>query len=87
MEKVDPAKNASHSTCPAFIWHTSFDQSVNVTNSYLYAKALRENEVPVEMHIFPFGRHGLGLAESDSHVAQWGNLLLNWLEYMDNSAE
>lgn len=87
MEKVDPAKNASHSTCPAFIWHTSFDQSVNVTNSYLYAKALKENEVPVEMHIFPFGRHGLGLAESDSHVAQWGNLLLNWLEYMDNSAE
>ena len=85
MKQVDPALNADKSTCPAFIWHTAEDGAVNVCNSYLYAKALRDNEVPVEMHIFPFGHHGLGLAPENPHVAQWSNLLINWVKLMDSS--
>lgn len=33
------------------------------------------------MHIFPNGPHGLGLANNVPHVAQWSDLLLNWLIY------
>lgn len=79
-EKVDPEKNVCKATCPAFIWHTAEDASVNVVNSYMYAKALRDNDVPVEMHIFPYGNHGLGLSKCDSHVGQWADLLLNWIK-------
>ena len=35
--------------------------------------------VPVEMHIFPVGGHGLGLAPSVPVVAQWAPLCQKWL--------
>lgn len=64
----------------AFIWHTSDDEAVNVINSYLYAAALRKNNVPCELHVFPHGRHGLGLAKVESpYVAIWSELLHRWL--------
>lgn len=78
--ELDPVRNVTSQTPQAFIWHTAADAGVNVINSYLYATALREHNVPVEMHIFPNGRHGLGLAPSEPHTAQWTSLLLNWLE-------
>jgi dipeptidyl aminopeptidase/acylaminoacyl peptidase len=73
----------SEDTSPAFIWHTADDTVVNVRNSYLYATALRKHNVSCEMHIFPNGRHGLGLAATEApHVAQWAGLLQNWLGYI-----
>ena len=50
-------------------------------NSLRYAERLREVGVPFELHIFPDGRHGLGLAESNPHVAEWAELLRKWLIY------
>ncbi len=78
-EKFSVDTLVTESTPQAFIWHTSTDETVNVINSYLYAKALREHGIPHELHVFPEGRHGLGLAEGDPHVAQWKGLLANWL--------
>ncbi len=69
----------SDTTPTAFLWHTSDDSAVNVINSYLYAKALREHGIKHEMHIFPAGPHGLGLAPNHPHVAQWAPLMKNWL--------
>jgi len=66
-------------TPPAFIWQTTDDEAVNVINSYLYATSLRQHNVPCEMHIFPHGTHGLGLAPDHPHVAQWSALMKNWL--------
>jgi acetyl esterase/lipase len=71
--------NVTDKTPPAFLWHTSDDEGVNVINSYLYATALREHNIPHELHVFPHGYHGLGLAESNPHVAQWAGLMANWL--------
>lgn len=76
---VDPVANVTAATPPAFIWHTAADDGVDVRNSYEYATALRAAGVPVEMHIFPYGPHGMGPAEGDPHVHQWVALLLNWL--------
>lgn len=72
----------SDTTPTAFLWHTSDDNCVNVINSYLYAKALREHNIKHEMHIFPAGPHGLGLAPANPHVAQWAPLMKNWLKDM-----
>ena len=41
--------------------------------------ALAKNGVPFEMHIFPHGPHGLGLAENAPDVAQWTGLCRRWL--------
>lgn len=73
----------SEQTPQAFLWHTAEDNGVNVINSYLYAAALRRHNVPCEMHIFPHGRHGLGLCATElPHVFQWAGLLENWLRYI-----
>ena len=75
----DPELSVTPETPAAFIWHTAADPVVNVTNSYRYAAALRAANVPCEVHVFPFGPHGMGVAANDPHVAQWVPLLREWL--------
>ena len=59
-------RQVSDSTPPAFLWHTAEDGAVPVVNSLLYANALSEHNIPVELHIYPYGGHGL--ATSDKHT-------------------
>lgn len=74
--------NITEDTPPAFLWHTSADQAVPVENTLLYAEGLSSCMVPFEIHIYPYGNHGLGLAPDDKHVAQWASALENWLVLM-----
>lgn len=67
-------------TPPAFLWHTAQDSCVPAENSMLYAMALSEHKIPYELHIYPYGEHGLGLAEDDAHLHQWAEALHRWLE-------
>ena len=66
---------------PAFLWHTFDDEAVPVENALDMAARMRELGVPCELHIYPRGRHGLGLAEGDPSVSQWTDQLVNWLRY------
>lgn len=79
---VNPALIADEATPKCFLWHTNEDKSVDVCNSYRYVARLKELGVPVEMHIFPYGRHGLGLApgEEHDHLRKWADLMLDWLK-------
>jgi acetyl esterase/lipase len=73
-------------TPPAFIWHTAADEVVPVEQSLLFADALGKCGVPFELHVFPQGQHGLGLADATSPfapmpaVAQWTKLCEVWLK-------
>lgn len=93
-ENCSPNLIAGEKTPDAFIWHTFEDGCVNVVNSLEYAKKLKELNKKVEMHIFPDGHHGMGLApeipgddeyanSTRKHVSKWGELLINWLKYID----
>ena len=69
---------------PTFLWHTSDDPVVPVENSLLFAAALRKHKVPFELHVFPHGPHGMGLATSKRgqkapEVRQWTDLCAVWL--------
>ncbi|SER50544.1 Acetyl esterase/lipase [Propionibacterium cyclohexanicum] len=65
-------------TPPAFIWHTADDPSVPVSHSLRYTAACRRAGVPVELHVFEHGAHGLGLAEH-SQAEPWPGLCARWL--------
>ena len=80
MNQVDPVQNCDKNTPMAFIWHTADDEIVNVINSYRYATELRNNDIDHELHVFPHGRHGLGVLGEVPHVMQWTKLLENWLK-------
>ncbi|MBQ7922919.1 MAG: alpha/beta hydrolase [Clostridia bacterium] len=76
---LSPDLLVKDSTPPTYIWHAADDTCVDVINSYMYAAALRRHNVPCEMHIFPYGDHGIGLASHIPHTAQWVDLMKNWL--------
>ena len=68
-----------HGAPPAFIWHTADDASVPVQNSLNLANALAAQEVPFSLHVWPHGRHGLGLASETADISQWPRLAAEWL--------
>lgn len=72
-------ENVTEDTPPAFIWHTAEDQAVPVQNSLRLASALAEHHVLFELHIYPKGRHGLGLAQETPPAAGWSNACCLWL--------
>lgn len=73
LEKVSLEKQVTEKAPPAFIWHTYTDNVVPVENSLLFASALRKHNVNCELHIFPDGGHGLGLANELSQDSNgWG---------------
>lgn len=67
-------------TPPAFLWHTSDEGLVRVENSLMFAAALRRHQVPFDLHVYAHGRHGMGLAEDDPHVAGWTSACASWLK-------
>ncbi len=78
-KEVDPVYLIDEKTPPAFLWHTSDDAVVNVINSLRYGEKLREHGIPFEMHVFPKGRHGLGVAPENKNIQVWPRLLRTWL--------
>ena len=79
-EEISPELLVNEKTPPAFIWHTAEDEGVSVMNSYRYAQALQNYKVPYELHIFPFGLHGRGIAPDIPSVGQWTDLLRSWIK-------
>lgn len=63
LEKVSLEKQVTKDTPQTFLWHTAEDRSVPVENSLLFAAALHKKGVPVELHIYPYGHHGLSLCD------------------------
>jgi len=62
-EKFSCENRVSQKTPPAFIWHTAEDNVVPVENSLLYASALSKYKIPFELHIYPYGWHGLSTVD------------------------
>ncbi len=72
-------KAVKDDTPPCFIWHTRDDDGVSVWNSLNLYSSLVKNNIPSELHVFPHGEHGLGMAPGRNDVSQWTSLLNTWL--------
>ncbi|SDC74539.1 Acetyl esterase/lipase [Sanguibacter gelidistatuariae] len=66
-------------TPPTFLWHTADDAVVDVEHSLRLAGALGRAHIPYELHVYPTGSHGLGLAETAGAPAEWTQACLRWL--------
>lgn len=80
IEKLTTYKQISEKTPPCFIWHTAEDDIVPVGHSLKFAMGLEKKKVPFEMHIFPKGPHGLGLATFYKDVSKWAPLSVEWMQ-------
>lgn len=81
-DKYTPTLLADENTPPMFLWHTSSDTCVDINNSFRYATRLHELKIPMEMHIYPMGGHGLGLAPSVPYLQNWAEHLTAWLKHI-----
>jgi acetyl esterase/lipase len=79
--------NVSSQTPPTFLWSTADDEAVDVENSLRFAAALRHHNVPLALHVFPHGPHGLGLAPDDPSVGAWPGLCAAFLAEMGFTAD
>jgi len=93
VDEMSLENQVSLDTPKTFLWHTAPDDCVPVENSILFFTALHALEIPVEMHIYPVGGHGLGLAseETQSYEYQnavreecqsWISLALSWMQHL-----
>ncbi len=80
IRKLSCENTVTPETPPVFLWHTVADAGVPVENSLRFAEALRKNGVSFEMHLFPEGPHGLGLAPELPEVAVWAGLAVTFLK-------
>lgn len=77
-----------------FLWGTYTDKSVPVENSLRLIEAYRKVDASIEYHLFPFGGHGLSVANAESsdgkkelespYIAKWFDLAIDWLNYKLN---
>jgi acetyl esterase/lipase len=73
-------ERVNHKNPPTFLVHSLDDETCHYKETTLYAKALRENNVPNEVHLFPTGGHGFGLGRKEDGTDQWINLAINWIK-------
>ena len=83
-DKLSLEKRVTEKSTPAFIWSTSEDVTVPCENSLFMALAYRKVGVPIELHIFEPGRHGLSTCDEDVNspeetVKKWLDLSKTWL--------
>lgn len=72
-------RRVDSATPPVFVWHTADDAVVDVEHALGLATALSRADVPHELHVYPRGPHGLGLAQDAGAVAGWTAACLRWL--------
>ena len=80
IEALSNERQVTSDTPPTFLFHTAEDKVVPVENSLQYYLALQKNGVLSELHVFPKGRHGVGLARQLPGASQWPALCQDWLK-------
>lgn len=96
IQELSCDKLVTPSTPPAFLWHTSEDDCVSVVNSLLYAQALAAQKIPFELHIYPYGEHGLSTSDGrvydkllpcHNYDNAWLACAKKWLRLMFNNGQ
>lgn len=67
-------------TPPTFIVHAGDDGAVPVENSLVFYQALKNKNIPSELHIYPEGGHGFSLAIGSSYLDTWPDRCADWLK-------
>lgn len=85
IKKYSLENNVTSETPPTFIMHTAEDGAVPVKNSLMFASALSDKGIPFELHVFPFGGHGMSTGTSEvctvpnEYASRWIEFSMKWL--------
>ncbi|MFT7034676.1 MAG: acetyl esterase/lipase [Cyclobacteriaceae bacterium] len=74
---LTPELTITDKTPPTFIFATADDRLAN--SALVYAGALRDSKIPVELHLLPVGGHGYGMRKGNAAAETWPKLAEVWL--------
>jgi acetyl esterase/lipase len=70
----------SDQTPPTFIVQAQDDPVDDVRHALTYYMALREANVPTEMHLYATGGHGFGVRRTEAPITEWPALAETWMQ-------
>jgi acetyl esterase/lipase len=76
---LNPDLPVSRDTPPTFLVQAEDDNTDGVEQSLVYFAALKEANVPVEMHLYAQGGHAFGLRPTELPITHWPSLVDTWL--------
>jgi len=65
-DELSPARHLAGAVCPVFVRATAQD-GPGLPNALAWTRALADAGAPVELHVYPEGGHGVGLADGVRH--------------------
>jgi acetyl esterase/lipase len=76
---LDPVYRPNAFTPPTFLVQAENDKYFS-KNAPVYARALMDANISVELHYYPTGGHGFGVHPSGGPAADWTSLAERWLK-------
>lgn len=74
-------------TPPTILIHSQDDMGVPVENSLVFYKALCDNGVKAEMHLYPYGKHGFSLAIGRGYLSTWTDRVTDWINNLNEEVK
>lgn len=92
--QLDMIHYVGEHVCPLFVWHNQKDRYVPVRNALMIAEKMCELKIPVELHLYTGGEHGMSVANELSYrnkeemrlsrenpnISLWVDMAANWLK-------
>jgi acetyl esterase/lipase len=85
VARRSPVQHIGPDTPPIFLAHALDDEEVPPENSLMVMNAMRAARRPVEAHFFQEGRHAFGIGRPGTPSAQWPDLFLAWLAWLERA--
>jgi acetyl esterase/lipase len=76
---LNPDLHVTRQTPPTFLLQAEDDHEDNVNDSLAYYIALKNAEVPVEMHLYAQGGHAFGLRRTQLPITGWPDWVAAWM--------
>jgi acetyl esterase/lipase len=77
--KLNPHVPVSRDTPPTFLLQAEDDHVDGVNQAQVYYEALKNADVPVEMHLYAEGGHAFGLRATSRPITRWPALAETWM--------
>ena len=85
-EKIHEYSNEFHvseNTPTTILFHAQNDPAVNPINSLLFYEQMMKHHVKGSLHIFPDGKHNIGIYNASSLTDEWKLICNKWLKEID----
>ncbi len=78
-DQLSPEIRVTKDTPPCFL-AVAYNDNGSLGSTVRMLQALKENNVPAELHVFATGGHGFGMKPSDKPYAGWPKRCAEWLQ-------